>query len=218
MKDVCAINQSITDKFKYLDDEQYQSEYEEHCRKMSIIDSYEEEIKEVLFLSSGCVDKTTYSFKKYGLGLSPDYIGLATLVNSLQSLRAKRLNLDYTDGFDVFYSHFINEEDSSRHSLNFVRHNENKEYIEYFISIVNKYSKEFYSKEYFLRCEGSFVNSYYVLVTKDETWKMEYLRNVDTLHSWKGFTFAVLVPIFGWLFVLYSICEAVKLYLKYKVK
>ena len=48
MKDVCAINQSITDKFKDLDDEQYQSEHEEHCRKMSIIDSYEEEFKKVI--------------------------------------------------------------------------------------------------------------------------------------------------------------------------
>ena len=50
MKDVCELNQNITDKFKHLDDEQYQQEYAEHCRKMSIIDSYEEEIKEVLFL------------------------------------------------------------------------------------------------------------------------------------------------------------------------
>ena len=50
MKDVCTLNQSITDKFKHLDNEQYQQEYAEHCRKMSIIDSYEDEIKEVLFL------------------------------------------------------------------------------------------------------------------------------------------------------------------------
>ena len=44
MKDVCTLNQNITDKFKHLDDEQYQQEYAEHCRKMNIIDSYEEEI------------------------------------------------------------------------------------------------------------------------------------------------------------------------------
>ena len=44
MKDVCALNQNITDKFKHLDDEQYQKEYAEHCRKMDIIDSYEDEI------------------------------------------------------------------------------------------------------------------------------------------------------------------------------
>ena len=50
MKGVCTLNQNITDKFKHLDDEQHQQEYAEHCRKMSIIDSYEEEIKEVLFL------------------------------------------------------------------------------------------------------------------------------------------------------------------------
>ena len=50
MKDVCTLNQNITDKFKLLDDEQYQQEYAEHCRKMNIIDSYEDEIKEVLFL------------------------------------------------------------------------------------------------------------------------------------------------------------------------
>ena len=50
MKDVCILNQNITDKFKHLDDEQYQQEYAEHCRKMNIIDSYEDEIKEVLFL------------------------------------------------------------------------------------------------------------------------------------------------------------------------
>ena len=44
MKDVCTLNQNITDKFKHLDDEQYQQEYAEHCRKMDIIDSYEDEI------------------------------------------------------------------------------------------------------------------------------------------------------------------------------
>ena len=45
MKDVCTLNQNITDKFKHLDDEQCQQEYAEHCRKMDIIDSYEDEIK-----------------------------------------------------------------------------------------------------------------------------------------------------------------------------
>ena len=44
MKDVCILNQNITDKFKRLDDEQCQQEYAEHCRKMDIIDSYEDEI------------------------------------------------------------------------------------------------------------------------------------------------------------------------------
>ena len=44
MKDVCKLNQNITDKFKHLDDEQSQQEDAEHCRKMDIIDSYEEEI------------------------------------------------------------------------------------------------------------------------------------------------------------------------------
>lgn len=216
MKDVCIVNQSITDKFKDLDDEQYQSEYEEHCRKMFIIDSYEEEIKEVLFLSSGCVNETTYSFKKYGLGLSPDYISLEILVDKVQALRANNLNLEYSDYNHSFYGYFIKDEDSEKHSLKFLYSSKNKEYIEYFISIVNRYSKEFFNKEYSLRCEGSFMNSYYTLVTKDETWKMEYLRNVDTLHSWKGFTIAVLVPIFGWLFILYSMYEAVRLYLKHK--
>ena len=76
MYNVCTVNQNITDKFKHLDDEQYQSEYKEHCRKMSVIDSYEEEIKELLFLSSGCVDLSTHSYKLFGLGLKPDYVNL----------------------------------------------------------------------------------------------------------------------------------------------
>ena len=50
MKDVCIVNQSITDEFKTLDDEHYQEEYKEHQRKMNIIDSYEEEINKVMFL------------------------------------------------------------------------------------------------------------------------------------------------------------------------
>ena len=45
MNNVCVVSQNITDKFKHLDDEQHQSEYKEHCRKMSVIDSYEEEVK-----------------------------------------------------------------------------------------------------------------------------------------------------------------------------
>ena len=44
MNSICKVNQNITDKFKHLDDVQYHQEYDEHCRKMSIIDSYEEEI------------------------------------------------------------------------------------------------------------------------------------------------------------------------------
>ena len=216
MNNVCEINQNITDKFKHLDDVQYQQEYDEHCRKMSIIDSYEEEIKEVLFLSSGCVDTSSHSYKEYGLGISPNYINTENLVDKLQALRANLLGLDYSGLNHSFYGYFINQSDVDQHSLKFLYERENKEYIEYFLSIVNKYSREFFGKEYFLRCEGSFMDSYYTLVTKDETWNMEYLRNGDTLKSWKGFTIATLIPIFGWYFVLYSMYEAVRLYFKHK--
>ena len=115
-----------------------------------------------------------------------------------------------------FYGYFPNQSDVGQHGLKFLYERENKEYSEHFLNIVNKYSKEFYSKEYFLRCEGSFMDSYYTLITKDETWKQEYLRNNDNLHTWKGFTIATLVPIFGWFFVLYSMYEAVRLYIKHK--
>ena len=53
------------------------------------------------------------------------------------------------------------------------------------------------------------------LVTKDETWSMEYLHHSETLHSWKAFTIAGLIPILGWFFMLYSMYEAVKIYLKH---
>lgn len=218
MKDVCKLNQDITNKFKHLDDEQYQQEYEEHCRKMSIINSYEEEIKEVLFLSSGCVETSSHSYKEYGLGISPDYINTENLVDKLQSLRSNRLQLSYSGLNHSFYGYFIKQSDVDQHGLKFLYLRENKEYSEYFLGIVNKYSKEFYNKDYFLRCEGSFMDSYYTLVTKDETWKMEYLRHPETLHSWVGFTASILIPILGWFFLLYSIYEAVKIYLKHKEK
>lgn len=216
MNNICKVNQNITDKFKHLDDVQYQQEYDEHCRKMSIIDSYEEEIKEVLFLSSGCVDTSSHSYKEYGLGISPNYINTENLVDKLQALRANLLGLDYSGLNHSFYGYFINQSDVDQHSLKFLYERENKEYSEYFLSIVNKYSREFFGKEYFLRCEGSFMDSYYSLVTKDETWTMEYLRNNDTLHSWKGFTIATSIPIIGWYFVLYSMHEAVRLFSKHK--
>ena len=95
MKDVCILNQNITDEFKRLDDEQYQQEYAEHCRKMNIIDSYEEEIKEVLFLSSGCIDTSSHSYQQFGLGMKTDYISLENLVDKIQHLKATKLDLDY---------------------------------------------------------------------------------------------------------------------------
>ena len=91
----------------------------------------------------------------------------------------------------------------------------NGDYLNYFISIVNKYSLEFFNKEYFLRCEGSFLNSYYILVTKDETWKMEYSRNSDTLHKPFEFVLATILPVFGWLFLCYSAYVAIELYFKH---
>lgn len=215
VRDVCTLNQNITDKFKHLDDEQYQSEYKEHCRKMSTIDSYEEEIKDVLFLSSGCVETSSHSYKEYGLGISPDYINTTNLVDKLQALRANRLQLSYSNLNSSFYGYFPNQSDVDQHGLKFLYERENKEYSEHFLNIVNKYSKEFYNKEYFLRCEGSFMDSYYTLVTKDETWKMEYLRHPDTLKTPLGFTCATLLPVFGWFFLLYSIYEAVKIYIKH---
>ena len=196
MNNVCKVNQNITDKFKHLDDVQYQQEYDEHCRKMSIIDSYEEEIKEVLFLSSGCVDTSSHSYKEYGLGLRPDYISLESLIYKLQCLKSKNGNY--------------------KEPINFCEYAKESDYTEYLLSIINKYSKEFYNKEYFLRCEGSFMDSYYTLVTKDETWKMEYLRHADTLKSPLEFTLAILLPVFGWLFILYSMYVAVRLYFKHK--
>ena len=216
MKDVCILNQNITDKFKHLDDEQCQQEYDEQCRKMAIIDSYEDEIKEVLFLSSGCVDTSSHSYKEYGLGISPNYINTENLVDKLQALRANLLGLDYRGLNHSFYGYFINQSDVDQHGLKFLYERENKEYSEYFLSIVNKYSKEFYNKEYFLRLEGSSMDCYSSLVTKDETWKMEYLRHPDTLKTPLEFTLATLLPVFGWLYILYSMYEAVKIYLKHR--
>ena len=77
---------------------------------------------------------------------------------------------------------------------------------------------EFFNKDYFLRCEGSFLDSYYTLVTKDETWKMEYLRNDDTLKAPLWFLCATLLPVFGWLFLFYSAYVAINLYFKHRGK
>ena len=216
MNNVCIVNQNITDKFKHLDDEQYQSEYKEHCRKMSIIDSYEEEIKDVLFLSSGCVDKSTHSYKQFGLGMKPDYISLENLVDKIQHLKATKLGLKYRTYTPFNYYGFIDNEDGHTYfELDFIGRRAYQEYADYLIEKVNHYSKEFYNKEYFLRCEGSFMNSYYTLVTKDETWKMEYLRHPDTLKTPLEFTCATLLPVFGWFFLLYSLYEVVKIYMKH---
>ena len=215
MTDVCIANQNITDKFKHLDDEQYQSEYKEHCRKMSVIDSYEDEIKEVLFLSSGCVDKSTHSYKQFGLGLKPDYIGVANLLDKVQSLKAKNLGLVFNEYNCGYYGNFADQSKEYEYGLRFILEYSNKDYLNYFTSIVNKYSLEFYNKEYFLRCEESFMDSYYTLVTKDETWKMEYLCHSDTLKTPLEFTLAALLPVIGWFFILYSLYEAVKIYIKH---
>ena len=218
MSNVCVVNQNITDKFKHLDDEQYQSEYKEDCRKMSIIDSYEEEIKGVLFLSTGCVDLSTHSYQRFGLGLKPDYINLENLVDKIQHLKATKLNLDYLTYSPFGLCGFVGSDDGHQdYVLDFIGRRAYQEYTNYLIEKVNHYSKEFYNKEYFLRCEGSFMGSYYtlVLVTEDESWKMEYLRHSDTLKTPLGFTCASLVPVFGWIFILYSIYEAVKIYIKH---
>ena len=115
-----------------------------------------------------------------------------------------------------YYGYFPKQSDEDLYSIKFIYKSEHKDYTDHFVSIVNKYSKEFYGKEYFQRWEGSFFDCYKTLVTKDETWNMEYLRMTDTLKSWKGFTIATLIPIFGWLFILYSMYEAVRLYFKHK--
>ena len=216
MKDVCALNQNITDKFKHLDDEQYQQEYAEHCRKINIIDSYEDEIKEVLFLSSGCVETGSHSYKEYGLGISPDYINFERLIDKIQYLRATRLKLDYLDANYFNGGYFKMKGDEDIHSLRFLDYRKNKDYRDHLIEKVNKYSKEFYNKEYFLRLDGSIMDCYSTLVTKDETWSMEYLRHPETLHSWMAFTIVGLIPILGWLYILYSMYEAVKIYLKHR--
>ena len=216
MKDVCKLNQNITDKFKHLDGEQYQQEYVEHCRKMAIIDSYEDEIKEVLFLSSGCVDISSHSYKEYGLGMKPDYISLENLIDKLQHLKANNLGLKYRTYSPFSLWGFVGSDDGHKDlELDFIGRRVYQEYTDYLIEKVNHYSKEFYNKEYFLHCEGSFMNSYYTLVTKDETWKMEYLRHPDTLKTPLEFTCATLLPVFGWFFILYSMYEAVKIYTKH---
>ena len=216
MSNVCIVNQNITDKFKHLDDEQHQSEYKEHCRKMSIIDSYEEEIKDVLFLSSGCVDKSTHSYKQFGLGLKPDYINLENLVDKIQHLKATKLGLKYRTYTPFNHYGFIDNEDGNTYfELDFIGRRSYQEYTAYLIEKVNHYSKEFYNKEYFLRGEGSFMNSYYTLVTKDETWKMEYLRHSDTFKNPLEFTLAALLPVFGWIFIFYSLYEAIKIFIKH---
>ena len=61
-------------------------------------------------------------------------------------------------------------------------------------------------------------STYYILVTKDETWKMEYLRNDDTLKTPLGFLHATLIPVFGWAFLLYSAYVAIALYFKHVSK
>lgn len=107
-------------------------------------------------------------------------------------------------------------EEQEKYEIIFVCNRGYEEYRDYLIEKINKYSKEFYNKEYFTRWEGELFSYELTLVSKDETWNMEYLRNGDTLHSWKGFTIATLIPILGWYFVLYSMYEAVRLYVKHK--
>jgi len=216
MNNICIVNQDITDKFKHLDDKQHQSEYKEHCRKIAIIDSYEEEIKEVLFLSSGCVDKSTHSYKQFGLGLKPDYISLKIFVDKIQHLKATNLGLKYIPYNGCTIWGFVGGDGWHKDlELDFIGYRDYQEYTEYLIEKVNQYSEEFYNKEYFLRCEGSFMDSYYTLVTKDETWKMEYLRHPDTLKRPFSFTIAILIPVFGWMVLLYCLYEAVKIYIKH---
>ena len=218
MKDICELNQNITDKFKHLDDEQCQQEYDEHCRKMGIIDSYEDEIKEVLFLSSGCVDKGTHSYRQFGLGMKPEYISLENLVDKIQHLKANKMGLKYRTYSPFSLWGFVGNDDGHQeYVLDFIGRRAYQEYTDYLIEKVNHYSKEFYNKQYFLRLECSDMFSCYsTLVTKDETWSMEYLRHPETLHSWKSFTIAGLIPILGWLYILYSMYEAVKIYLKHR--
>ena len=218
MKDVCIINQNITEEFKLLDEEHYQEQYEERQRKLSIIDSYEEEIKKVMFLSSGCVSENTNSFTKYGVGIKPNYIGVAYLLDKIQSLKAKRMGLVYNEYNCAYYGSFADKFVEHEQGLGFILEYGNKEYLNYFISVVNKYSLEFFNKEYFLRCEGSLWDNYYVLVTKDETWKMEYSRNSDIIKTPLGLILAVIIPVFGWAFLLYSIYIAIDVYYRQRGK
>lgn len=215
MKDICEINQDITEKFNYLDEEQRQLEEEEHLRKLSIIDSYEDEIKEILFLSSGCVSKNSFSYKEYGLGLSPDYVNLESLVDKLHKLLSNKIGIEYTRSYSQYYGSFENEEDYRNWSLKFISYSSNKKYLEYFLSIVNKYSKEFYDKEYFIRYEGELFDARIVLVTTKETWKQEYLRHSDTLKRPFSFSVAAMIPILGWLVLLYSMFVAISIYIKH---
>ena len=216
MKDVCTLNQNITDKFKHLDDEQYQQEYAEHCRKMDIIDSYEDEIKEVLFLSSGCVDTSSHSYKEYGLGISPNYINLKSLIDKLQYLRATKLGLEYNTLGIFGGGDFEVYNDIVKHSLNFTTGSRDDEYKDCVVAVVNKYSTDFYNKEYFLGVKSDSYDNFETLISKDETWKQEYLRNPDTFKTPLEFTLATLLPVFGWLYILYSMYEAVKIYLKHR--
>lgn len=196
MKEICKLNQNITDKFKHLDDEQYQQEYAEHCRKMNIIDSYEGEIKEVLFLSSGCVNKGTHSYKEYGLGISPDYINLESLVHNLQLLKSK--NGTYKE------------------PINFCEYAKESEYTEYLLTKINKYSKEFYNKEYFTRWEGDMFTNEITLVSKTVCWKKEYFRHPETIHSFVWFILAIVTPLIGWAYLINSMYIAYKLCFKHK--
>ena len=198
MKDVCTLNQNITDKFKHLDDEQYQQECNEHCRKMDIINSYEDEIKEVLFLSSGCVDLGSHSYKEYGLGISPDYINLKSLVHNLQCLKSK--NRTYKE------------------PINFCEYAKESEYTEYLLTKINKYSKEFYNKEYFTRWEGDMFTNGITLVSKTVCWKKEYFRHPETIHSFAWLMLAILVPLIGWFYLINSVYIAYKIYFKHKGK
>lgn len=198
MKDVCKLNQNITDKFKHLDDEQYQQEYAEYCRKMAIIDSYEDEIKEVLFLSSGCVKTNSHSYKEYGLGISPDYINLERLVHNLQLLKSK--NGTYKE------------------PINFCEYAKESEYTEYLLTKINKYSKEFYNKEYFTRWEGDMFTNGITLVSKSVCWKKEYFRHHETIHSFAWFIVAMVVPLIGWAYLINSLYIAYNLYFKHKGK
>ena len=43
-----------------------------------------------------------------------------------------------------------------------------------------------------------------------------FLRHPDTLKTPLEFTLATLLPVFGWLYILYSVYEAVKIYLKHR--
>lgn len=187
---VCELNKDVTEYFLNKDVNFNVDKYEKRLKNIKNINEYLPYTKKILYLLSGCVDESSYSFKKYSVGrIKTNSFRLKDLELLVTVLKYEE---DHNFTVENDYWDMVHYAAKSKNRLSSLIVGEYRDY--YLETQVFPLLYEYTGRKY----ELEYWNDDWYLIAKDET-VSEFMKR--TKNGWS--LWFILFPILGQIFLMF---------------